>query len=372
MQKRPVTCAVIVVLILLIVLCVILLILRSCEAEDEVASNGTDEPTETEQEIEEVLDMLGAVFTTYDLGVDVVVRDVVTRSATEWYAVGGDSRLWMTGDSGATWTSQDAPLPGPYNTIGLYLGGNALVAAGAGGSVVANEDGQNWWPWATSSSGDFRDVFSWGDHVWIVGDGARYSPDNGSTWLPQFEFDTGETRHYHSVFVREDFYGWAVGDGVIARTMDGGFSGEEILFPNETFFDVTSADAEGAFVCGAGGTMLRSMDDTGEWSLVDVGTDQDLLGVTFLDANYGLTVGRNGGVFSTIDGGATWDERTYESDTPDFNSVSVSLFTVDDGALPDVVIFGPSDGGKIQTITAPLGAIFADGFESGDTSAWTD
>ena len=83
-----------------------------------------------------------------------------------------------------------------------------------------------------------------------------------------------------------------------------------------------------AWTVGAGGTILVSTDLGATWTPQTSGTSQDLRGVDFFDATYGVAVGAGGTLLRTTNAGVTW--------TPRPSGVGATLY--------DVVLSGPNTG----------------------------
>jgi photosystem II stability/assembly factor-like uncharacterized protein len=147
--------------------------------------------------------------------------------------------------------------------------------------------------------------------------------DGGATWVEQ---DSGTTNGLHGVSFTDANIGTAVGQGgIILRTMDGGATWiAQDSRTDHNLQDVSFArgevgtavgDAERKWTIDGTGswawvyvpTVVWTLDGGATWwSLVSGAGDDDLLGVSFTDANTGTAVGRNGTILRTTDGGATW------------------------------------------------------------------
>jgi hypothetical protein len=372
--KRKVTCGVVVVVVLLIVLLAILLILRQCESEEQVStgqdtetseeSEETDEPTETEEEIEEVVDMVNALFVTYDFGTDADMTDVLPVNSREAILTSTegvtyyDFEAYEEIDDMRVTPEQEFAVGVVLNRVGRYRNGESFMAVGPAGWAATSDDGKAWTQVDTGSTADYWNLHSWGDHVWLCGDGVRYSMDSGASWMDLFAF-AGQPNLYYAIQVEEDFSGWAVGDAVVSTTGDGGFSGQDIEVPNEIYYALTVREPGEVFIVGAGGAMQTSQDGGATWVPVESGTTDDLLGIAFLGDDLGVMVSRTGSIHASSDAGQTWTERTYRGGPYDFNAVSISLVPAPaEGELPELVIHGPSDGGKVVFGQAQLDEVF--------------
>jgi photosystem II stability/assembly factor-like uncharacterized protein len=64
------------------------------------------------------------------------------------------------------------------------------------------------------------------------------------------------------------------------------------------------------YICGSGGTVLKSTDGGQSWSALTSGTTQSLYVVEFLDENTGYVGGDGNTLLKTTDGGQTWTPLT--------------------------------------------------------------
>jgi photosystem II stability/assembly factor-like uncharacterized protein len=77
----------------------------------------------------------------------------------------------------------------------------------------------------------------------------------------------------------------------------------------------------------------------------------------------GLAVAADSSIYSSSDDGVSWLPMTSPvQGTAVLNDVSI---------LSPTLAFAVGSGGTVLKYTGPDSAVFADGFESGDTSAWT-
>jgi uncharacterized repeat protein (TIGR01451 family) len=121
----------------------------------------------------------------------------------------------------------------------------------------------------------------------------------------------------------------------------------QTFFGNQVFLHAVSfADADHGWTVGDNGTIVGTNDGGTNWSAQDSGTTQALFGVSFVDADHGWAVGGGGTIVATSDGGATWNT---ESCSPCGNDELRSVSFVDQthGWAVDTAgkIFGTSDGG---------------------------
>ena len=110
--------------------------------------------------------------------------------------------------------------------------------------------------------------------------------------------------------------GWAVGDGVIVHTDDGGATWDEqyAYISDYSLRDVTFLNAKVGFLCGTEGKLRRTTDGGETWDDVDgVYTKEPLTSVFMLDAKRGWATiwsktSYKRGILRTTDGGKNWKE----------------------------------------------------------------
>ncbi|SPD74135.1 hypothetical protein PITCH_A2050023 [uncultured Desulfobacterium sp.] len=135
-----------------------------------------------------------------------------------------------------------------------------------------------------------------------------------------------------SINFRDNKYGWIVGDnGLALRTEDGGGSWQRVSMSEDyTFNDVYFVGKKG-WIVGGGGVILHTDDSGITWSTqsatgggpptleISTGADrtcpvvepssalrQTLMKVFFIDQDKGITVGADGTILRTEDGGINW------------------------------------------------------------------
>ncbi|MCF8308780.1 MAG: hypothetical protein K9I68_07225 [Bacteroidales bacterium] len=149
-------------------------------------------------------------------------------------AFAGDSKGWITGsdgvvlhttDAGQSWSRQETPVSNSLYAIET-VGTNKVYLAGSSVLLVSTDAGSSWQP-LISEPDDFgwlSDVaFADDNHGWLVtagGEGKIYhTEDGGNSWSLQLD---AEVDYLSSIFVSEDFHGWAVGEsGTIYQTKNG-------------------------------------------------------------------------------------------------------------------------------------------------------
>ena len=208
-----------------------------------------------------------------------------------------------------------------------------------------------------------------------------HTTDGGATWTNQ---DPGTTATLYNVFFLSATQGWAVGDsGTILRTTDGGAHWTaQALASNDTFESVFFSDALNGWASGDTpieywdfadtmvdwrASMWHTADGGQTWAPQTIPASTMLLKrVFFLNSKTGFAAGLKrtgydvfnnptalGAIYSTTDGGTTWNEIYATSDGFTFTSLYftdasngwVSGFP-HDSIYDGPFVFHTADGGK--------------------------
>jgi photosystem II stability/assembly factor-like uncharacterized protein len=163
--------------------------------------------------------------------------------------------------------------------------------------------------------------------------------------------------------------GYVASNGEIRRTTTGGtswtqvgFSGADALYHSATnfraihVFDVNTAVAVGVNFGDNAEIVIRTVNGGTDWSIVHLGPSGSAFGdMCFPTATRGYAVGKQGRIFRSNDGGATWTQQTNLS-TADLNSVR--FFDADHGvAVGNNITLRTSNGGSSWTATPIAGVM---------------
>lgn len=211
-------------------------------------------------------------------------------AANAGWAVGRTGIILHTTDGGSTWTAQANPRA-PHHLFHVHaLSPQAAVAIGDWGTVIVTEDAGRTWQDRSLDRDVILNDQSWNTirEGWLVGEaGAIFSTsDGGRTWT---ERDSGVFKTLFGVSFADARRGWAVGlDGLILSTADGGESWDVVRGSAglEVFEEVEFDDA------------FRNP------TLFDVA----------VSGRFGVAVGDLGAVFTSVDGGLSWERQDLEGD----------------------------------------------------------
>ena len=265
-----------------------------------------------------------------ELGSRAEFRDVFFLDADHGWIVGGGHNieggiLGETADGGRTWTFRSGIAKPLRQPGGLHL--NAVwFQDRSTGFIVGDryhllrtvDGGEHWHKvsrnnriWAHMRDLQFVDE----QYGWAVGNGGlARTTDGGASWAPPDDPMRGQAIHFVD---RER--GWLVGKfGVIRSTTDGGGTWTTYENPEEMgkpdWWGLEFADDRNGWAVGEGGAIAHTGDGGKTWRRQTSGVPHILMDVDFVDRFQGWAVGfdRSTGsstVISTMDGGATWAEQ---------------------------------------------------------------
>lgn len=246
-------------------------------------------------------------------------------STTGW--IRGDSKIYKTTDGGVTW--REASDNSPFGLRNFFMkNANEGLLVGTNGAIAQTTDGAITW----KSVGEipqrfYRDIHFINDTIgFAVGNGVLAKTINGGKkWTSQVL-----DNNYYDLFFVNDTHGWIVGsknpgfvNGILATT-DGGqtwvqqpvgdmnsyIKFNSVYFLN-TYIGWTVSDFGGIYKTNNGGLT---------WIKQNSPTPQNLKSVYFIDTNQGWAVGEGGVIITTSNGGETWKYQNSNTTTT-FTSV---------------------------------------------------
>lgn len=262
--------------------------------------------------------------------------DVFILNENRAWAVGENGLVMTTDDSGVRWRRiTNVSTPEHLYAVHFVNDQVGFAVGGEDGTVASTTNGgANWRVQTFPSRGSavrFRDVFFADDQFgWIVGWPGRIlrTVDGGRNWQQTTPSGDGFLGVY---FVNRD-RGWAVGEagdgyGAILRTTNGGNTWFRQQLPNPaeyqrlngisvdpednsedfTLTSVFFINEQVGWTVGRQGAMYKTTNGGVSWfDQRSASIRRDLSDVYFVDANIGWIVGSNGFMAKTIDGGQTW------------------------------------------------------------------
>jgi photosystem II stability/assembly factor-like uncharacterized protein len=235
------------------------------------------------------------------------------------------SVIYATSDGGATWAPQLSGFPTALTALAFSDASHGL-AAGSGGTILSTSNGgADWATHLLGSAEDLVDVaFPDALHGWAVS--ATSGPDGAVSGAIFATSDAGLTWRTEVSGVREGFtgvafadatHGWAVTrSGSLYGTEDGGAGWVvgQIAGNGAAVEDIAFPDAMHGWAVGGSASSATFSPETSVWATCDGGDSWRLqmrgggeradVAVAFADSQHGCTVGPNGHLMTTANGGA--------------------------------------------------------------------
>lgn len=244
------------------------------------------------------------------------------------------------------------------------IGGRQAWIAGAFGTILHTADAGASWNRQDVSVGEHLFGVGFADEKtgWAVGRTGviLFTRDGGEIW--EIQDAPIEDRHLFDVYAASAKRAVAIGDwGTILVTEDGGATWQNRSFPRDVILNGQAwADATTGWIVGEAGTIIATTDGGKTWVEQQSGVFKTLFGVSFRDAQNGWAAGLDGLILRTTDGGNTWTTQRGAASVGSFDEV-VFAEAFDNPTLFDIDIRG-----QYGAAVGDLGGLFTskDGGES--------
>ncbi len=276
------------------------------------------------------------------------------------YACGENSTFMRTSDGGQTWDIQSNIGGSNKNFYALnFFDQNYGMCCGDSGKIIKTTDGGSTWKLLNSTTTvklssilvvdkNIALAITLGDGT-IHGSGILRTTDGGNSWgtlpiegnyalfsirmlRPDFltvtgyggtlmkSIDTGRTwqniktpygNTYFSALFTDEMTATVIGDqGLVINTTNGGVLWNQQLTGSPSITAslnvVDGKDPNVLSIVGDYGTIIYTSDAGATWKKSDIGTLDDIKGISFFDKMNGTAVGKDGVVLRTTDGGQDW------------------------------------------------------------------
>lgn len=231
------------------------------------------------------------------------------------YAVGetatynGDGMVIKTIDGGDTWTELIFDIIPGLESLS-FIDTETGFAAGWDGYMIKTTDGGNTWDTIVVDDGLWyiRDIDFWdaNNGVVMAYDVPYVTQDGGETWVP----GTGITMPCNSLTYADENTLFAVGsDNHIFKSIDGGYIWTEVYsgILQEILIGVDFLNADYGIAVGDYGYILTTTDGGANWSIDQQVGDQLLTNVFIWDTDTAYVCGTPELLFKSTNGGAVWD-----------------------------------------------------------------
>jgi len=131
-------------------------------------------------------------------------------------------------------------------------------------------------------------------------------------WIYQHPLPQGNS--LNDIHIFDEMHAIAAGcGGTIMMTRDGGVTWDVkhgVANQNKTIFDFEFTNRYLGYAAAAQGMVLKTENGGEDWRAIQLDTDADLMGISFIDDRTGWVVGDFGAIFKTADGGKTWKSQS--------------------------------------------------------------
>jgi photosystem II stability/assembly factor-like uncharacterized protein len=251
----------------------------------------------------------GRTWSSQSVGTTDAINDIYFRSKDDGYLLASNS-IFGTTDAGETWREVRAfqtrdfggAAPELYSIRfsgkrnGWVVGSVSRRDVIAGSLIIHTGDGGASWERQLAPVREelIHLDFVSDDKGWVVGGSGTilFTRDGGRSWAKQ---PSGTEATLYHIDFRNDRVGWAVGErGTVLRTTDGGETWVSIPVPvRSTLLSVTFVNEDQGWIVGRGGVILRSEDGGRTWVRQESRTKENLYAL-FIDKKSGWAVGGDG------------------------------------------------------------------------------
>lgn len=229
-------------------------------------------------------------------------------------------------------------------------------AVGAFGSIAHTRDGGHSWRPQVSHTVEQLFSVSFGDatHGWIAGRSGiiLHTTDAGESWQAQ---TSGTDRHLFKLTALDAQDAWAIGDwGTVIATHDGGKTWENHSLDRDVILNgMAWPDPQHGWIVGEGGTILVTSDAGATWTDQPSGVEKTLYGACFIDTQHGWAVGLDGLVLNTTNGGQTWHVQRGNAEVGALEQVGFAE-ALGNPSLYDIAVVG-----NYGYAVGDIGAVFS-------------
>lgn len=334
----------------------------------------------------------GTNWTLVESGTLLHLRDVDFADGSFGLVVGAKGTVLRSTDGGRNWAGLDLSSDVDLTAVEVL---DAKIAVAVGDVVSKGET----WILRTSDAGktwdtrliqrfvSFNDVSFWDVNTgFVVGDGMAglvYKTDDGGvTWNRQENLPRDDFPMASVAFVNNNAC-VIVGGSTSLRTVDGGTNWTFIAGISPVELTSVGFLGETGVTVGRDGVIYSSTTGGDEWTGRLGWTDDDLYAVTSFQGSNFTALGGNGVIVRTSDGGLTWADQRRAATLKDLRSVSfvtaqIGMAVGEDGAIVRTTDGGATwNAGHSGTNDALYGVDFVDPMNGvavgeGGTVMWTN
>lgn len=225
------------------------------------------------------------------------------------YLVGQNGLIFRTSDGGVNWIRVFNTTIQRLNDVYFIDSNNGWIACETGTLLRTTNAGANWTAQSVGGiSSAFRAIFfANATNGWAaVSQGQVFATTNGgNSWTQQH---TGSTT-LNGIHLANTQVGGAVGLNARVITTNGS-SWTSQSAPSQNLLDIHFTDAANAWTVGDNGVIAKSSNGGTAWTVQTSSTTKNLRAVHFVNATDGWASGTGGTIVSTQSGGNKWTEQS--------------------------------------------------------------
>lgn len=313
---------------------------------------------------------------------DMYIHNIYIKNEDTVFACTGNNlngrNIFLSPDKGETWTQVAERL---YGTSSFYYVTDFYFATPAHGYALGVSyymetfDGGTTWTKTTMDLDTyFHSVLEIEGHPTIVA-------LNGYSGVPFLDSAIHITNEFSKmIYVNGKVYGISESSGSCGYSVDYGKTWNYITIDDSRiFYGISFLDENNGVIVGRDLTTYRTNDGGATWTKSVYGGAEGFNKIYAKSADECYVLGRQGRLFHTIDGGDNWDFNDLYNDklcdiefqTSDTGYVTAEevLFRTIDGGKTWEQLFQPSEEGKIDFPTKDIGYAFASGVVYKTTNA---
>lgn len=247
-----------------------------------------------------------------------------------------------TTDGGQSWLelTLGTSFSKPYDL--KFINATTAFMCGTSGKIIKTTNRGNSWtePTATGTTNTIRSL-SFSDQTTgtAVGQSGTIlrTTDGGNSWTPQ----TGASPLYQfNVHMVTNLVGFAAGENGIQATTNGGTNWTQ-QYSQQLMYDVHFFDAQNGISVGPNGKLIKTTNGGNLWTDQILNSSKTLYSIHFSSQLNGIIAGDSGVVFRTVDGGQNWIRQIS------YNNVFINKALV----VNDTVAYIVGDKGAILKTT---------------------
>lgn len=255
----------------------------------------------------------GITWSAINTGIDTYwISDLSLPDENTIFVVGQSGQILKSNDAGVSWQKQNSTTTETLNAV-FFLNAHTGYVVGNSQTILKTTNGGNTWIRQVSPqtqhlySAWFKDLNTGyiASYDWTVDSCTVLltTIDGGSNWKKR---SIGRVRSPSKiVFVNQDTAFIAADFGGILKTTDGGKNWEESFHHGNSYYDLFFTNENTGYVIGEDGEISMTENCGKDWTVLDSGTDKDLLSICFTNINTGFAVGNGGIILKTTNSGSS-------------------------------------------------------------------